>query len=157
MTLRADGWVDHVEMTRVGRQGNGVRLSLDFESSMAHVFMMRGAEIDTLHVFGATQPQPFLAVSLALSEQLVRAARLAPGQHVTFTAVRLGAADTVPLVLTRFHADSVSLVLPDVALRLALSRDGEVVGGTHSLQPWVIERRPAADRRGGGPPPSGLP
>jgi hypothetical protein len=91
-----------------------------------------------------TPPAPFLAVSFALSEQLVRASHLAPGRSARWTAVRLGVGDTATVTVTRFRPDSVSLAMRDVELHVALSPAGEVVGGTHLAQHWTVERKSAA-------------
>jgi len=143
LTLRPDESVEHVEMSRQGRQGGHVLVSLDLADTLATLRMSNGTQADTMPLVTAHRAQPFLAVSFALSEQLARGAHLALGKSVTWTAVRLGAADTTTLTVTRFHADSVAFVMSDVAIKVALSKTGDVVGGAHSLQPWVVDRRPA--------------
>jgi hypothetical protein len=69
------------------------------------------------------------------------ASHLTVGKSQSWTAVRLGAGDTTTLTVTRFHADSVLLAMSDIQLKLALSRAGEVIGGRHMNQDWLIERK----------------
>ena len=145
--LKPDESIDHVEMARQGRQGPAVRVSADFADTLATLRMSNGTQADTMPLVAAHKAQPFLAVSFALTEQLARGAHLAFGKSVTWTAVRLGAADTTALTITRFHPDSVAFVMADVAIKVALSKTGDVMGGAHSLQPWQVERHVTVAKR----------
>jgi hypothetical protein len=141
-TLGADGSVKYVEMSRRGRQGQGMTLIIAFGDTLVSANATTAAgENEKMEFPGRGHRTPFLAVSFALSEQIVRASRLDVGKSAKWTAFRLGAADTVSLTLTRFHADSVLFAMPDVQLKVAVSATGDVTGGRHLGQDWVIERR----------------
>jgi hypothetical protein len=143
LTLRGDGSVEHVEMTRAGARGTA-SMSVELGRSAVRATMTAGGQADTAQIATETPPAPFLVVSFALSEQVVRASRLAPGQSARWTAVRLGAGDTATVTVTRFRPDSVSLAMRDVELHVALSPGGDVVGGTHLAQHWAVERKTVA-------------
>jgi hypothetical protein len=53
----------------------------------------------------------------------------------------LAAGDTATLTVTRFHADSVLLAMAEMQIKLALSPKGEVIGGRHLGQDWLVERK----------------
>lgn len=148
--LRPDGTVEHVEMSRKSPRGDVAIYSVDFADALVRATLSSGPDSERLTVTTPRKPLPFLAVSFALSEQMVRASRLAPGQSATFTAVRMGVGDTATVTITRFHADSVLLAMPDVQLKVALSPAGEVVGGTHLAQHWSVERKAVVGMRAGG-------
>jgi hypothetical protein len=122
------------------RQGSPINVGLEFGAGSAHAIVSAAEgreEVDFPTPLPAT---PFLIQSFAITEQIVRIARLAPGQQTKLTAVRLGAGDTATVTVARFHPDSVSLTMADVAVTVALDRAGRVVGARHSRQPWVLER-----------------
>jgi hypothetical protein len=141
LNLRPDSSVQHVEMMRQGRQGAGVGLSVHFDDTLVTASMSAGGEQQKLDLVTRGKTTPFLAVSFALSEQVVQASHLAVGQSVKWTAFRLAAGDSTTLTATRFHADSVSLVMSDLEIRLAVSSKGEVVGGRHVGQNWLVARK----------------
>ena len=142
INLRPDSSMQHVELTRQGRQGAGVGLSIHFADTLVTATMSAGGESEKLEFPSARgKATPFLAVSFALIEQLVFASRLSVGKSRVWTACRLAAGDTATLTVTRFHADSVLLALPEAQLKVALSPTGEVVGGRHMGQDWLVERK----------------
>jgi hypothetical protein len=138
--LKPNGTAERVDLTRTPRQGGPINVGVEFGTGSAHA-VMNGAdgreEIDFPTPLPAT---PFLIQSFAITEQIVRTAGLAPGQEAKWTAVRLGAGDTATVTIARFHPDSVSLTMADVAVTVALDKAGRVVGAVHSRQPWVLER-----------------
>ena len=138
--LEPNGTTERVDLTRTPRQGSPISVGVEFGARSAHAVMTAAEgreEVDFPTPLPAT---PFLIQSFAITEQIVRTARLAPGQQTTWTAVRLGAGDTATVTIARFHADSVSLTMADVAVTVALDKAGRVVGAIHSRQPWVLER-----------------
>lgn len=135
-----NGGVERVDLTRTPRQGAPITVGVEFGSGSAHAIV--GAadgkeEVDFPTPLPAT---PFLVQSFAITEQIVRTAHLAPGQETKWTAIRLGAGDTATVTIARFHPDSVSLTMADVAVKVALDATGRVVGAVHSRQPWTLER-----------------
>jgi hypothetical protein len=100
-----------------------------------------GGENEKMGIATRGHNTPFLAVSFALCEQILRSSRLDVGTSQKWTAFRLGAGDTTTLTVTRFHVDSALFSMPDVQLKVALSSTGDVTGGRHLGQDWVIERR----------------
>ena len=141
LNLRPDASVQHVELSRQGRQGAGVGVSVHFADTLVTATMSAGGESEKLEFPSKGKATPFLAVSFALAEQVMLASRLSVGGSRAWTAVRLGAGDTATLTVTRFHADSVLLAMSDVQLKLALSPKGEVIGGRHLGQDWLVERK----------------
>lgn len=140
--LAADGAIKYIEMTRAGRQGQGIGLTIAFGDTLVSASMSGpGGENEKMDFQSRGHHTPFLAVSFALCEQIVRASQLEVGKSQKWTAFRLGAADTTTLTLTRFHADSVLFAMPDVQLKVAVSANGDVTGGRHMGQDWLIERR----------------
>jgi hypothetical protein len=103
--------------------------------------MLVGGEAEKFEFASKGKATPFLAVSFALAEQVMLASHLSVGGSRVWTAVRLAAGDTVTLTVTRFHTDSVLLAMSDLQLKLALSPKGEVIGGRHLAQDWLVERK----------------
>lgn len=141
MTLRPDNSVEHVDLTRKGRQGNTSTLSVDFGDKSVQATATAGGQSEKFDVTAPSKPTPFLVVSFALSEQIARAANLSAGQSVKWTAVRLGSGDTATVTISRFHADSISIAMEDVGVRMAINAKGDVTGGTHQSLPWIVERK----------------
>jgi hypothetical protein len=138
--LEPNGKAERVDLTRMPQQGSPINVGVEFGAGSAHAIVSAAEgreEVDFPTPLPAT---PFLIQSFAITEQIVRIARLAPGQQTKLTAVRLGAGDTATVTVARFHPDSVSLTMADVAVTVALDRAGRVVGARHSRQPWVLER-----------------
>lgn len=145
VTLRRDGTAEHVELSRGGLLA-GSSMSVALAPSRVRATITAGDESDSIAVETPARPVPFLAVSFALAEQIVRASRLAPGGSARWLAVRLAARDTATVTARRFHPDSVTLTMRDLELRLAVSRAGDVVGGRRVAQGWTVERRDVAAR-----------
>jgi hypothetical protein len=141
LNLRPDSSVQHVELTRQGRQGAGAGVSVNFGDTLVTATMSAGGESEKFEFSTHGKTTPFLAISFALAEQVMFASHLTVGKSQSWTAVRLGAGDTTTLTVTRFHADSVLLAMSDIQLKLALSRTGEVIGGRHMSQDWLVERK----------------
>ena len=142
INLRRDSSAQHVEMTRQGRQGAGAGVSVHFADTLVTATMSAGGESEKFE-FGTSvgKATPFLAVSFALAEQVVFASHLTVGKSRVWTACRLAAGDTATLTVTRFHADSVLFAMSDLQLKLAVSPKGEVIGGRHMAQDWLVERK----------------
>lgn len=143
LNLRPDSSISHVELTRQNRAGGTAGISVHFTPALVSAQFSAGGQSEKAEFAPQGKSTPFLAVSFALAEQIVQASHLKMGQSLKFTAVRLGAGDTATLTVTRFHADSASLSMSDVELRVALSPKGEVVGGRHVGQNWTVERKSA--------------
>jgi hypothetical protein len=140
--LRPTGEVDHVELTRVTKAGQSFGVALFFLDTLVRgQFTAPGGAEEA--AFPTRHGVPFLAVSLALSEQILRAERLAVGATSSLTAIRLGVADTVTLKLTRFHTDSVLFSMPDLQIKVATNAKGDVVGGVNMIGGWIAERKSA--------------
>lgn len=140
MDLTAAGVINHVELTRVTRAGQSFGVGLFFLDTLVKgQFTTPGGSEQA--AFPTRHAVPFLAVSLALCEQIVRAERLAVGATASATAIRLGAADTVTLKLTRFHADSVLFSMPDLQMKVATNANGDVIGGINMTAGWIAERK----------------
>jgi len=141
LNLRRDSSVQHVELTRQGRQGVGAGVSVDFSDTLVTATASGGGESQKFEFGSRGKTTPFLAVSFALVEQVAFASHLEVGKSKVWTAVRLAAGDTATLTVTRFHADSVLLAMPEVQIKVALSPKGEVIGGRHLTQDWLVERK----------------
>ena len=140
LLLAPNGRVERVDLTRTPRQGSPITVGVEFGAGSAHAVVGDAGgreEVDFPTPLAAT---PFLIQSFAITEQIVRTASLALGQQTKWTAVRLGAGDTATVTIARFHPDSVSLTMADVAVTVALDADGRVIGAVHSRQPWILER-----------------
>jgi hypothetical protein len=129
-------------MTRVTRAGQSVGISAFFLDGSVKAQMSAGGQSEQMEM-PVKAASPFLAVSFALCEQIIQATKLGVGKSVTLTALRLGVLDTATLVVSRFHADSASFTMPEVVLKVALSKQNEVIGGTHMQQGWAVERKAA--------------
>jgi hypothetical protein len=143
MDLRPDSTISHVELTRVGQQGNAVGLSVFFLDGLVKAQMSAQGETQQFEL-PSRNAVPMLVTSFALCEQIIRTAHLGVGKSATFLAVRLAAADSATVTLTRFHADTVLFAMQGAQLKVALGSKGEVVGGLHLTQGWTITRKPAA-------------
>jgi hypothetical protein len=141
LNLRPDSSIAHVELARQNRAGGTAGISVHFTPALVSAQFSAGGQSEKAEFAPRGKSTPFLAVSFALAEQIVQASHLKMGQSLKLTAVRLGGRDTATLTVTQFHADSVSLFMPDVELRVALSPKGEVVGGRHVGQNWTVERK----------------
>jgi len=142
MTLKPDNSVEHADITRVTQQGATVTISFDIADKKVSATVGAGGQSESDEIVTPLRPLPFLAVSFALSEQIARCVSLPVGQSTQVTAMRLGQADTATATITRFHADSLSISMPNIGVKLALNAKGEVVGGTNQNQPWTVERKP---------------
>lgn len=138
--LTPAGRPDRVDLTRTPRHGAPITVEVEFGGSSAHATMSDDGGREEMDFPTPLPATPFLIQSFAITEHIVRMARLAPGQQAKWTAVRLGAGDTATMTITRFHPDSVSLAMADVAVTVALDATGRVVGAVHSRQPWTVER-----------------
>jgi hypothetical protein len=141
MILKTGGGVALVDLTRTGPAGNTITAGADFKGNQVLTAVSAGGQTEGETIEAAEHPVPFLAVSFAICEQIVRATHLKPGQTTKVLALRLGVGDTATATVARFHADSVSITMPDITMKLALNAKGEVVGGRNSNQPWTVERR----------------
>jgi hypothetical protein len=141
-TLGRNGAIKYVELTRQGRQGQTVGITVAFGDTVVSASMSGpGGETEKFTAPSKGNETPFLAVSFALCEQILRASHLDVGKSQRWTAFRLAAGDTTSLTVTRFHADSALFAMPDVQLKVAISSNGDVVGGRHLGQDWLIARR----------------
>jgi hypothetical protein len=139
--LKPDNSVERIDMTRKAAQP--ITIGIGFDAQAVNVSFAQGGQSENASIATPSgKAAPFLALSLALSEQIVKAANLKPNESVKWLMLRLGSGDTATATITRYHADSVSITMPDVGLKLAINARGEVVGGTHQSQPWIVERKP---------------
>lgn len=139
--LRADKTVEHVEMQRSGPQGPAQTLSVDFADTLVKAEAQAGGQSQKFSIPTFKKPQPFLLVSFALFEQIVRASTPAPGKPASWVAVRLGAGDTITMNIERVHADSVVVSAGQVVVRLAVAANGDLLGATYPAQSWAVERK----------------
>jgi len=144
--LRADNSISRVEMTRQGRQGGGGTVLVTFGDSIVSAVFSAGGDGEKFEFAPHGRVTPFLAISFALTGQIVAANHLDVGKSAKLIAVRLAAGDSTTMTIERFHRDSVSLVMPDLQLKVALSPTGEVIGGRHLGQDWVVERKPMSGK-----------
>jgi hypothetical protein len=142
--LRADNTVEHLEMSRQGPQGPAALMSIDFADTLVKGSVTGGPQPMTVTLHTTMKPLPFLQQSFALAEQIVRASHPTMGQVVRWAAVRLGAGDTASMSVTRVHADSVVISLPQGDLRMAVNQAGDILGASFAPQQWVVERSKAA-------------
>lgn len=141
MDLKPDSSISHVEFTRVTQNNQSMGISIFFLDSTVKAQVSAQGQTEQFE-FTSRKAIPMLVVSFALFEQIVHASRLALGKSATYTALRLGAADTAQLTVTRFHQDSVSFAMQGAQLKAALGSKGEIVGGVHLGQGWTITRKP---------------
>jgi hypothetical protein len=140
MDLKPDSSIRHVELTRLTRAGQSIGISMYFLDTLVKASYSTAGESEQMD-FPARRATPFLVVSFALCEQIVQAAHLDVGKSVRLTAFRMASGDTAALTVTRFHADSALLSMPDLQVQVALSATGEVIGGRHLGQGWTVERK----------------
>lgn len=141
--LRGDNTVEHVELQRTAPNGNSATMSVDFADTLVKATVMSGAQTQSLSVGTLQKPLPFLLISFALCEQIVKASHPEVGKPVKWMAVRLGAGDTASMTVTRVSADSVTISVPQGDVRLAVSAAGDVVGGQFPPQQILVERKKA--------------
>ena len=139
--LRADNSVDHIEATRLTRQGVATGVTVHFGDTLVSAAIVAPGGSERAEVTTRGRAAPFLAISFALVEQLVQASHLEGGKTAKRTVVRLGAGDTATLTISRFHPDSALFSTNDVELRVALSKQGEILGGRYVGQEWTFERK----------------
>ena len=145
--LRPDNSVDHVEMQRTAPNGQGATLSIDFGDTLVTATLTpsaAGAQPQNFSVATLAKPLPFLLLSFAMCEQIVKASRADVGKPVKWMAVRLGAGDTASMTVTRLSPDSVTISVPQGDIRLAVSASGSVLGGSFAPAQWVVERKERA-------------
>ena len=142
--LRTDNSVEHIEISGQGTQGPALLLSVDFVDTLVKGSVTGGPQPMTLSIRTVAKPLPFLIQSFALAEQIVRASHPSAGQTVRWTVVRLGAGDTASMSVSRVHADSVVISVPQGDLRMAVNQAGDILGATFAPQQWVVERSKAA-------------
>ena len=141
VVLKPDNSVERIDMTRKAAQP--ITIGIGFDPQAVNVSFQQGGQSENASIATPSgRAAPFLALSFALSEQIVRAANLKPNETVKWLLLRMGTGDTATATITRYHADSVSITMADVGLKLAINAKGEVVGGTHQSQPWIVERKP---------------
>src|SRR6185436_3985540 len=118
--LLPDSSIVMVDLTRQTRAGVTTSILARFTDTLvtARVSAPAGSETVDLPVRGKSTP--FLAVSFALAEQIIRSSHVGVGKSAKLTAVRLGIGDTATLTVSRFHADSASITVGDAELRVAL-------------------------------------
>lgn len=143
MDLKPDSSISHVEFTRVNQANQSVGISIFFLDSTVKAQLTAQGQSEQFE-FTSRTAVPFLVVSFALCEQIIRSSHLVVGKSATYTAIRLGAGDTTALTVTRFHQDSVLFAMQGAQLKAALGNKGEVVGGLHLGQGWTITRQPGA-------------
>jgi hypothetical protein len=141
-TLRPDSAVQSVEAMRQGRTpAASLTMNVNFADTLVAAQASAAQGSDNISMPVRERAMPFLALSFALTEQIVQASHLAPGKSRQWMTVRLGAVDTATVTVTRFHPDSISVKAADMDLKLALSPAGVVVGARHLGQDWLVERR----------------
>ena len=138
--LKADNSVEHIDMTRKAAQP--ITIGIDFDPRAVDVSFSQAGQSEKASIPTPGRAAPFLVVSFALCEQIARAANLKPNDSVKWLMLRMGSGDTATATIARFHKDSISITMADVGVRLALNAKGDVVGGTHQSQPWIVERKP---------------
>jgi hypothetical protein len=143
MDLKPDSSVSHVEMTRVNPGGQSVGISIFILDSTVKAQVTAQGQTEQ-YEFPSRHAIPMLAVSFALCEQIIQASHLGAGKSASYTAIRLGAADTTNLTVTRFHQDSVLFSMQGAQLKASLGSKGEVTGGLHLGQGWTITRKPGS-------------
>ena len=141
MDLKADSSISHVEFTRVTQNNQSMGISVFFLDSTVKAQVSAQGQTEQFE-FPSRKAIPMLVVSFALCEQIVQASHLGVGKSATYTALRLGAADTAQLTVTRFHQDSVSFTMQGAQLKAALGGKSEITGGVNLGQGWTITRKP---------------
>jgi hypothetical protein len=142
--LRPDGSVQTIEAMRQARAAEAsLTMNVHFGDTLvaAQASTFQGSDKMSMPV--RERAMPFLALSFALTEQIVQASHLALGTSRQWLSVRLAAVDTATITVARFHPDSVSIKAADMELKLSLSSTGVVVGARHVGQGWSVERRSA--------------
>jgi hypothetical protein len=142
--LRPDQSIEHIELSRQGLQGAAVTMSADFGDTLITASAEAQGKKQQMNIATQTRPMPFLVISFALLEQIARASHPAEGQKVKWLAARLGAGDTASITVTRGQADTVVISAPNGDVKLALSKEGDVIGGLFAPLQWTIERKTAS-------------
>jgi|SRR5689334_17135699 len=139
--LRPDHSVEHIELSRQGLQGNAMTLSVDFGDTLVSATFESQGKKQQMNIPTQARTTPFLVNSFALLEQIAMASHPAEGQKVKWIAARLGAGDTASISVTRGIADTIVVSAPQGDVKLAMSKAGDVVGGSFAPAQWVIERK----------------
>jgi hypothetical protein len=140
--LRPDHSVEHIELSRQGLQGPAMTLSVDFGDTLIKATFEAQEKKQEMNIATQSRTTPFLVNSFALLEQIALASHPAEGQKVKWIAARLGAGDTASISVTRGVADTIVVSAPQGDVKLAMSKAGDVIGGSFAPAQWVIERKP---------------
>lgn len=93
---------------------------------------------------GTTTPGaiPYINPSPSMMEQIVRRARVLGGDSTRVPIMVVGQGQTVEVMVRRVGADSATLMLGPVEVRLRTDAAGSLLGGSVPSQELRIERRP---------------
>ena len=136
LNLRPDSSVQHVEMTRQGGKARVPALR-PLRRHLVTATMSAGGESEKFEFASRGRRRPSRGFVRA-REQVMFASH---GAWKSEWTRRLGGRRHDDADRHRFHADSVLLALSDIQLKLALSPKGEVSGGRHMSQDWLVERK----------------
>ena len=115
-------------------------LSIDGDSIIARMGTAAPA-----HLPSVTGALAVVNPSVAFIEQMVRRALVIGGDTVGIPLFIAGAPQAVPLTVRRIASDSVTLSYAGVVMRVAVSADGGVLGGSVPALQLSIERGPAVN------------
>jgi YVTN family beta-propeller protein len=137
------GWLDVIVTTT--RDSSRTHITGLFERSHA-ALVQRDGQSTTSRMFDRMRDgRPFYQLSVALSEQIVRAAKTPVAGASSVVAVRLGIADTIAARVTRPAKDSAIVSVGQMSVRLALDGANDVVSGVIMPQNIQISRRASRD------------
>jgi hypothetical protein len=99
-------------------------------------------------VQGRLGARPVIGISVALFDQIVRVSRPALGDSVMLPVINIRNRNEGSATIKRISADSVRIYCDGCMnrgaieeLRVAVGKDGAILGGTSPSQHWVISRR----------------
>jgi alpha-beta hydrolase superfamily lysophospholipase len=96
---------------------------------------------------------PYVNLSTALLEQLLRRAAARGGDSVGIPLISIESGQAINAMVRRFGTDSATVKLATVELRFRTDASGRVLGGSVPTQGIVIERAAGAVRTAAAPPP----
>jgi len=145
-TLRPDGGASRVDVID-DMPGFFTGVLVFDGSAMAAAQHELGALNDRIRMV-PPNTYPTIGTSMALMEQLIRATHPTIGASVRIGVVNIRNGNRAAVGITRTSADSVVLACDGCmqpnrieTIHLAVSKDGEIVGGTNPELQWVIVRR----------------
>ena len=137
--LSADASVSTMSMRVFGPDGTEPmgEANATFTGDSVMAIQSSGAAVDTVHRDTRAGAVAYLSPSVVLTEQIVRRARAMGGESAQVPVFVVGSGGQTLDATVSFSGDSVSVQLAESELRLAISPDGGISGGSIPGEPQV--------------------